>query len=95
MAFQTFPKPWSVAAFITMVVRVLRIADFKLKIDVLEAIHMLHLQEGITTPEPIYKVKCCIFLVPLDLLKLLFIYVIKRQDSEKVSMYYCIAFSFQ
>lgn len=53
---QTFPKPWNVAAFVTMIVRVLRIADFRLKIDVLDALLMLHMQEGISNPEPIYKV---------------------------------------
>lgn len=53
---QTFPKPWTVAAFITMLVRVLRIADFEHKSDIIDAITLLYSQEGIPNPEPIYKV---------------------------------------
>ena len=50
------PRPWTVTAFITMLVRVLRIAEFKHKISILDAIVDIYSTEGISTTEPIYKV---------------------------------------
>ena len=50
------PKPWTVTAFITMLVRVLRIADFKHKAHIIDAIIDIYSTEGIPLTEPIYKV---------------------------------------
>lgn len=41
---QTLPKPWSMSAFITMLARVLRVAEYDVKVQVLAAIKMLQLQ---------------------------------------------------
>ncbi|XP_022106675.1 WD repeat-containing protein 97-like isoform X2 [Acanthaster planci] len=46
---KTFPKPWTVTAFVTMLLRLLKIADYAMKTPILEAIIMLHQQDSLAT----------------------------------------------
>ena len=49
------PKPWSVSAFVSMLVRVLRIAEYPTKVKVGEAIITLYQNEGIPNREAVHK----------------------------------------
>ena len=42
---QTFPKPWTVTAFVTMLLRLIKIADYGTKTPILHAIMLLHCQD--------------------------------------------------
>ena len=44
---QTFPKPWTVTAFVAMLLRLLKIADYAMKTPILEAILGLHMQDSL------------------------------------------------
>ncbi|XP_038077425.1 WD repeat-containing protein 97-like isoform X3 [Patiria miniata] len=44
---KTFPKPWTVTAFVTMLLRLLKIADYAMKTPILEAIIMLYQQDSL------------------------------------------------
>lgn len=52
---QTMPKPWHVSAFVTMLVRVMKIAQYSHKVDVAEALLAIHQQENIPNTEVVYK----------------------------------------
>ncbi|XP_074656785.1 WD repeat-containing protein 97-like [Tubulanus polymorphus] len=52
---RTMPKPWSTEAFITMLLRVMKIAELQIKISVMNAILTIHHQEGVTNNEAVTK----------------------------------------
>ena len=47
--FQTFPKPWTVTAFINMLLRLIKISDYAMKTPICYSILKLHQQEPLTT----------------------------------------------
>ncbi|XP_041453812.1 WD repeat-containing protein 97-like isoform X10 [Lytechinus variegatus] len=50
---RTFPKPWTVSAFVTMLLRLLKIADYGMKTPILYAILALHQQDPIPNAESV------------------------------------------
>ncbi|CAD5122796.1 DgyrCDS11202 [Dimorphilus gyrociliatus] len=46
----TMPKPWTVANFVTMIARLIRIAEYKLKVQIIQALQLLYDQHGIPDP---------------------------------------------
>lgn len=48
---KSFPKPWTVSAFVTMLLRLLKIADYGMKTPILYAILTLHQQDPIPNAE--------------------------------------------
>ena len=63
--FQTFPKPWTVEALLQMLVRILRIAEFHHKNDILDAILHLFVSEGFSNADAVYKVRKTIIFTTL------------------------------
>ena len=49
----TMPKPWSINGFVTMLVRVLKVAEFSHKIDVARALSYIHKNQGISNRESV------------------------------------------
>eukprot|EP00057_Strongylocentrotus_purpuratus_P009425 XP_011663899.1 PREDICTED: uncharacterized protein LOC581299 isoform X4 [Strongylocentrotus purpuratus] len=50
---RSFPKPWTVSAFVTMLLRLLKIADYGMKTPILYAILALHQQDPIPNVESV------------------------------------------
>ena len=49
------PKPWTVPAFVSMVTRLLRVAEFNHKIHVAEALRTIHQEHGILNADTVYR----------------------------------------
>ncbi|XP_064640581.1 WD repeat-containing protein 97-like [Lineus longissimus] len=52
---KTFPKPWSMSAFVTMLIRVVKISEYEHKVPITNALLMLHHQEGIPNNDAVAK----------------------------------------
>ena len=48
--FQTFPKPWNADNFMTMLSRLLRVAEYVFKTKITDSLSMLYTQENISDP---------------------------------------------
>ncbi|XP_071494014.1 uncharacterized protein [Diadema antillarum] len=53
---RTFPKPWTVTAFVTMLLRLIKIADYGMKTPILYSIITLHQQDPIANADSVLDI---------------------------------------